>query len=192
LYEIAKNPQIQERIREEIRAMLVRTEGKVTYEAVMNTSEMPYLNQIIYETLRIYAIISMLDRVCVNPKGYSLKGFGDYVIPQGMPIFIPIYALQQDEKYFPDPTKFDPDRFAPENAHNIKPYTNFPFGAGPRNCVGERFGLMQAKTGIVKILKDFRLEMSENTPKEIVLEKKAMLVQSDRGLYLNLIKDPLY
>lgn len=173
--------------------MLERTKGEVTYDAVMNTTEMPYLHQIIYETLRMYSVISMLDRVCVNPEGYTLpKAFGDFKIPYGMPVYVPIYAIHRDEKYFPDPLKFDPERFAPENINNIQSFTHFPFGGGPRDCIGRRFGLMQAKTGLVKLLKEFRLETTENTPMKMILEKKAVLVQSEKGLNLNLIKDPLY
>lgn len=187
-----KNEGVQERLRKEIKDMLIRTEGKVTYDAVMNATEMPYLNQVVYETLRLYPILPWLDRVCVNPEGYSLEPWSDFKIPCGMPVYIPSFPIQRDQKYFPDPLKFDPNRFTPENVHNIQPFTNLPFGSGPRNCVGERFGLMQVKTGMVKILKDFRLEATANTPKEIVLEKNAMVIQSEKGLYLNMIKDPLY
>jgi cytochrome P450 family 6 len=172
--------------------MLARNDGKVTYDAVMSTKEMPFLHQIIQETLRLYPVLPMLDRVCIRPDGYSLEPFSDFKIPYEMPIYIPIYAMQRDEKYFPDPLKFNPDRFSPENIGSIQPFTYFPFGAGPRNCIGERLGLMQVKTGLVKILMDFCLEPTVNTPKKIVLEKKAMLVQSEKGLFLNLVKDPLF
>lgn len=144
MYEIAKNESIQERLRKEIREMLLRTEGKVTYDAVMSTTEMPYLNQVIRETLRLYSFNSFLDRKCEVPDGYSLEPFSDYKIPYGMPIYIPIYAIQRDEKYFRDPLKFDPDRFSPENIGNIIPFTNRPFGSGLRNCIGERFALRTA------------------------------------------------
>ena len=192
LYEISKNKEIQEKLRREISDMLIRTEGKVTYDAVMNSTEMPYLHQIVHETLRIYPILPVLDRQCVNPDGYSLEPFSDFKIPYGMPVYIPYYAIQRDEKYFPDPLKFDPERFSPANIGNIKPFTNFPFGVGPRICIGERFGLMQVKTGLVKILKDFRIETTVNTPKTIVLEKKSMVIHSDKGLFVNFIRDPLY
>lgn len=189
---MAMNSKIQDRLRSEIKEMLIRTEGKVTYDAVMNVSEMPYLHQVVHETLRIYPILPVLDRECINPDGYSLEPLSDFRIPFGMPIYVPTFAMQRDPKNFPDPMKFDPERFSPENVKNIKPFTNFPFGVGPRNCIGERFGLMQVKTGIVKILKDFRLEPCKNTPKEIVLEKKAMLIQPEKGLYFSLVKDVLY
>lgn len=186
------NDGVQDRLRNEIKEMLMRNEGKVTYDSLMNISEMPYLHQILNETVRMYPIIPLLDRLCINTEGYSLEPYSDFKIPYGMPVYIPIFSLHRNEKYFPDPLKFDPERFAHSNLNNLTQFTHFPFGAGPRNCIGERFGLMQVKSGIVKILKDFRLEPTENTPKEIVLEKKALVVQADRGIYFNLIKDELY
>ncbi|CRK98094.1 CLUMA_CG011462, isoform A [Clunio marinus] len=175
LYEIAKKEEIQNRVRNEIRDMLLRNDGKVTYDSLMNATEMPYLHQIINETLRLYPIIPILDRVCTNPDGYSLEPYGDFKIPIGMPVYIPVYALHLDADNFPEPMKFNPDRFSPDNIHNIKPFTFFPFGTGPRNCIGERFGLMQVITGIVKVLKEFKLEPSPQTPTEIVIEKRAFL-----------------
>jgi cytochrome P450 family 6 len=191
LFEIAKNNNIQEKLRSEIGAMLMRTEGKVTYDAVMNIKEMPYLHQVVLETLRLYPVLSVLDRKCVNPDGYSLKPFSDFTITCGMPIYIPVYAMQRDKKYFPDPLKFDPERFSPENVGSLHPFVNFPFGAGPRSCIGQKFGLLQVKTGIIQILKDFRLEPTDDTPKEIVLQKKALIIQSEKKLFLNLVKDPV-
>lgn len=192
LYHIAKEDGVQDKLRNEISEMLVRTKGKVTYDSVMNVSEMPYLHQIINETLRLYPILPVLDRECIKSDGYSLKPDSDFVIPHGMPVYIPVFAIQRDEENFPEPLKFDAERFSAENIHKIKPFTHFPFGTGPRNCIGERFGLMQVKTGIVKTLMDFRLEPNANTPKKITLEKKAMLVQSEKELLLDLVKDPLY
>jgi cytochrome P450 family 6 len=191
LYEIAKNPEVQKRLRSEIEGTLRKTGGKVTYDSVMNTAEMPYLNQVFHETLRLYPIIPMLDRICTDPNGYSLEPECDFRVPFGMPVYIPYFTIQRDEKYFPNPMKFDPERFAP-GSNLVQPYTNFPFGSGPRNCIGERFGIMQVKTGIVKILLNFRLEMTENTPREVVMAEKAMVVQSKTGLFLNLVKDPMF
>lgn len=189
IYHIVMEDGIQDQVRAEIREMLVKTEGKVTYDGVMK--EMPYLNQIVNETLRMYPILPFLDRECIEPNGYSLEPFSDFRIPKGMPVYIPIFGMHRDEKHYPEPMKFDPERFAPTNINNVKPFTYFPFGAGPRNCIGERFGLMQVKTGIVKILKEFRLEVTENTPKTIDLDKKSIVPKSVKGLYFNMIKDPL-
>lgn len=130
MYELSKNSKIQKRLRKEIKEMLLRNEGKITYESVANTSEMPYLHQIICESLRMYSVLPVLDRVCINPDGVSLEPFSDFIIPCGMPVLIPIYGIGKDEKYFPDPLKFDPDRFSPENIDSIPSCVHIPFGTG--------------------------------------------------------------
>jgi len=137
LYEIAKHPDIQKRIRAEIKEALMKNDGKLTYDIIMH--ETPYLHQIFVEVLRIYPVLPFLDRECTNPNGYSLKPYSDFVIPYKMPIFIPIYGIQRDEKYFEDPLKFDPERFSTENIHKISTFTNLPFGTGNRSCIGGKF-----------------------------------------------------
>lgn len=59
-------------------------------------------------------------------------------VEEGTPITIPVYSLHNDEKYFPNPQCFDPDRFSSENNNNIVKYSYLPFGEGPRICVGKR------------------------------------------------------
>lgn len=133
-YEIAKHQDIQVRLRAELREVLMKNDGKLTYDIVMH--ETPYLHQVFQEVLRIYPVLPLLDRECTNPNGYSLKPYSDFVIPYKMPIFIPIYGIQRDEKYFEDPLKFDPERFSPENIHKTSTFTHLPFGAGNRSCIG--------------------------------------------------------
>lgn len=58
-------------------------------------------------------------------------------IRKGEPVLIPFFKIHRDEKYFPNPNTFDPERFSNENKDNIKPFTYMPFGLGPRNCIGK-------------------------------------------------------
>lgn len=58
-------------------------------------------------------------------------------IPEGTGISIATWGFHHDPQYFPDPEKFDPERFSEQNKHNIKPFTYMPFGLGPRNCIGK-------------------------------------------------------
>lgn len=78
------------------------------------------------------------------------------VIKKGTKVLISLQGLQHDPEYFPDPEKFDPDRFSPENKDKIHSCVYMPFGEGPRICIGMRFGVMQAKIGMAIMLKDFR------------------------------------
>jgi cytochrome P450 len=87
------------------------------------------------ETLRLYPPVVLIDRKCI--KTYTLPAEPRYSLQPGDGVFIPIYPLHHDPDYFPDPEKFDPERFSDENKGNIKPCTYLPFGSGPRNCIGE-------------------------------------------------------
>lgn len=72
--------------------------------------------------------------------------------------------MNHDPKYFPEPSKFDPERFTPENSKNRHQFTFLPFGEGPRNCIGLRLSLMQSKLSVVKILQNYEVIPSDRTP----------------------------
>lgn len=76
------------------------------------------------------------DRVCVKP--YKLEdGSGHTVIlNKGDCVYIPVVGIHRDPEYYPDPDRFDPERFSEERKHTIVPSTYLPFGSGPRNCIG--------------------------------------------------------
>lgn len=169
--------------------MLTTTNGELTYDAVMNQT--PYLHQVMMETLRLYPVIAFLDRECINREGYSLKPFNDFVIPYKMPVYIPIYAIHRDENLFTDPKKFDPDRFSLERKSSIEPFSHLAFGGGNRDCIGKRFGMLQVKTAIIKILREFRLEVTKSTPLEIEMRKEAFMILSDKPLNVGFVRDPL-
>ena len=85
------------------------------------------------ETMRKYPTLPTLIRTCTKsfttPAGYKIK--------TGTKIIIPVWSLHHDPKYFPNPDKFDPERFSQENKDSIVPYTYLPFGEGPRMCIGK-------------------------------------------------------
>lgn len=78
----------------------------------------------------------MLDRICT--KEYQIPG-SKIVLNKGFPIFLPIIGMHYDHQYYPDPEKFDPERFTEENRKARPNYTYIPFGEGPRNCIGKSF-----------------------------------------------------
>lgn len=129
LYEIARNKDVQDKLRKEIEEVLEAHDGNITYEAV---KEMKYLDQVVKESLRMYPPIPMLQRKCT--QDYTLPDT-DITIKKGLSIMIPIMGLHYDPEFFPDPHKFNPDRFQ-EDAKQ-KPFTYLPFGEGPRNCIGK-------------------------------------------------------
>lgn len=86
------------------------------------------------ETLRKDNSIPIIRRTCTSP--YKLPGT-DLILNIGQPVAIPVYAIHNDEKYYPNPDRFDPERFTPENIASRPSYTYIPFGDGPRMCIGE-------------------------------------------------------
>lgn len=156
-YELALNQDIQDRLRTEIEAVLVKYNGEVTYDAI---AEMKYLDMVFKETLRRYPILNTQMRKCV--KDYKIPNT-NLVIPAGVAILIPVDAIHNDEKYFENPEKFDPERFTEENVKKQIPYTYLPFSEGPRICIGLRFGTMQTKIGLIKLLRNFKILPSSKT-----------------------------
>ncbi|KAL7024354.1 hypothetical protein ACKWTF_013006 [Chironomus riparius] len=189
IYELVRNPHIQDRVRDEIKDMLKNHNGEVTYDGVMN--ETPYLYQVLLEAIRLYPVVPWIDRECTDPNGYSLEPYSNFRIPYKMQLYMPAFPLHRDEKFYPDPMKFDPDRFSPENKQNLPQCSFIGFGAGNRICIGERFAYVQMKTMLVKILRDYRLEASPSTPSEINVSSKAAIIQPDKPLLVNFVRDKL-
>ncbi|KAK0072517.1 hypothetical protein PV325_011256 [Microctonus aethiopoides] len=131
LYELALNPEIQSKLRNEIVEGLEQTNGKITYDLLMN---LRYLDMVVGETLRKYPPLPFLDRVA--HADYKVPN-SDLIIEKGTPVFISMTGLHYDPQYFPKPDKYDPERFSEENKKSRKPCIYIPFGEGPHNCIGQ-------------------------------------------------------
>ena len=95
-----------------------------------------------------------------------------------MMVQIPIHAIHHNPDFYPNPYHFDPDRFLPQNRDKLIPYTYLPFGAGPRNCVGMRFALMEAKTIIANTITKYEFVQTENTKVPLQYRKFVGLMQA--------------
>jgi len=97
------------------------------------------------ETLRKYPALPFLERKCCSDyKLPAPTGTGTITLPAGTGVYIPVLGLHFDATYFPEPEKFDPDRFTEENKHSRPNYTYMPFGEGPRMCSGKDRHLIAA------------------------------------------------
>lgn len=100
-------------------------------------------------------------------------------------IWLPIFAVQNDPEYFPEPEKFEIERFTPEEIANRGSNKFLPFGEGPRNCIGLRFGMMQAKIGLATLLDNFEFTLSKETSVPLKLQPRPFILASEGGIYLN-------
>lgn len=163
LHELALHPEVQERLVEEIREQNTKNGGKLNFTSIQN---MNYLDMVTSEVLRLWPPALALDRICV--KDYNLgkpnsKATEDYIIRKGELVSIPAWSFHRDPELFPDPTKFDPERFSEENKHKINSMAYMPFGLGPRNCIGSRFALCELKVLLYQILLHLEVSPSKKT-----------------------------
>ena len=98
---------------------------------------LPYLDMVVSEILRMYPPLPFLDRI--TKETYKVPN-SDLVLEKGTPIYISLLGVHYDPEYYPNPDKFDPERFTKENKRNRSPYVYLPFGDGPRMCIGKNIG----------------------------------------------------
>ncbi|XP_050460257.1 cytochrome P450 9e2-like [Cataglyphis hispanica] len=186
-YEIAVNPHVQEKLQNEIDKVLEDTNGQPSYETV---NGMVYLNATINETLRMYPVQLMTDRVCTKDFELpaTLPDGKPFLVKAGMLIWISFYGLQHDPKYFPEPEKFKPERFLGENKEsecNLNAY--YPFGLGPRMCIGNRFALLETKVMLLHLLARCDLKPCEKTSIPLKLKKGGFSMRAEGGFWLSLV-----
>ncbi|KAI5632204.1 cytochrome p450 domain-containing protein [Phthorimaea operculella] len=179
IYELAKNKQAQNLVAEEVKRYLQKHK-RVDYSCV---TELPYSEACIDEALRLYPVLGILTREVV--EDYTLPS--GLLLSEGLRVHIPVYHLHHDPRNFPDPHSFKPERFLPENKHNIKPYTYMPFGEGQRICIGMRFAKMQMLAGLVTLLNSYSVELAPGMPREVELEPRAFVTQPTQGIHLKLV-----
>lgn len=179
LYELALQQDIQQRLRDEIETILKEVpNGKLTYEAI---SQMTYLEQVLSETLRKHSIVAHLMRL--SNEDYKVPGT-QQIIEKGTTIIIPVHSIHHDPEIYPDPKRFNPSRFEPEAIKTRHQYAYLPFGDGPRNCIGERFGKMQAKIGLISLLRHFKFGISDRTEIPLILDLRNFPLASKNGIHL--------
>ncbi|KAH8263585.1 hypothetical protein KR044_011083, partial [Drosophila immigrans] len=183
LFELARNEESQRKLRSEIQSVLQK-HGKLTYEAM---TEMKYLDQVINETLRKYPALVTLTRVAAESYKFNDKSSNkEIVLERGTKVYIPVNAIHNDPEIYPEPHKFDPDRFEAEAFQQRHPMAFLGFGDGPRNCIGLRFGRMQVKVGLITLLNNFRFSPAPGEPTEVEIDTKSNIRRPLNGIKLRI------
>ncbi|XP_025262863.1 cytochrome P450 4C1 [Camponotus floridanus] len=150
LFLLGNNLEHQEKVHEELEEVFKDSETPAT---VKELSQLKYLDRIIKETLRLFPSVPLITRKLAE----DVK-IGDYTFPKGITVILAILLVHLNPEIWPDPKKFDPDRFLPENSKHRNPYAYIPFSAGPRNCIGRRFALLEEKMLLTAILRKWRVK----------------------------------
>ncbi|XP_049294625.1 probable cytochrome P450 9f2 isoform X3 [Anopheles funestus] len=182
VYEVTIAPDIQQRLYDEILQVSESLDGKsLTYDALQG---MRYLDMVVSEALRKWDPAPGTDRLC--NQDYKISNDPEIIIPKGSTVFIPIAGLHYDPNFYPDPDRFDPERFNEENRQKIPLGAYIPFGVGPRNCIASRFALMEIKTIVYHLLLNYEFNRSERTTVPIKLAKGLTPLKPEKGIYVQL------
>lgn len=184
-YELARNPDIQERLIDEIDATNSALDGAdVTYEEL---NKMEYMDMVLSEVLRLYPPFVLHDRLCTKDFKFN-DGKTKIEFVRGDTLWIPAHCYHHNPDYWPEPERFDPERFSAENKGNINPAYYIPFGMGPRQCIANRFSLLEGKVALYYLLKDFTLNVSPKTEVPMKIRSTHFIQAPMNGLHLTLRK----
>ncbi|KAL6446205.1 hypothetical protein ACFW04_001079 [Cataglyphis niger] len=150
LFLLGNNLEHQEKLHEELEEVF---KDSKTPASVKELSQLKYLDRVIKETLRIFPSVPIITRKLAEDVKID-----DYTLPKGTTIMLEIALTHKNPQVWTNPKKFDPDRFLPENSKHRNPYAYVPFSAGPRNCIGQRFALLEEKTILTAILRKWRVK----------------------------------
>uniref|UniRef100_T1J5A8 Cytochrome P450 n=1 Tax=Strigamia maritima TaxID=126957 RepID=T1J5A8_STRMM len=170
-YLLGRNQDVQKKVQEELDSIFGDdTTKQATLE---DLKRMKYLECVIKESQRIFPSVPIIARQ-VTTDMIMIDG---KTIPPGVSVNITPYLLHRDPVVFPNPEKFDPSRFFPENSLNRSPFAYIPFSAGPRNCIGQKFAMFELKVVLSRVLRSFIIESLEPQDKikftvEIVTKPK--------------------
>nr|AVL92829.1 CYP450 [Locusta migratoria] len=182
LYELARHPDVQQRLRRELQEALHKHGGQLTYDVINDAT---YLDMVITEALRLHTPFSPMEKLCTAPYNLATPSGKTVTIPPGTVVILPTSSIHTDPQYYPNPRAFDPERFSPDNKDRTAKMAFLAFGAGPRSCIGQRFALSQLKMGVATIVLHSELRPSARTPKAIRVNPKGLLRLCRDGLWLN-------
>ncbi|XP_075155796.1 putative cytochrome P450 4d14 [Haematobia irritans] len=150
LYLLSRHPEIQRKVFEEI--LNVMGSDKETSIRMKDLQELKYLECVIKESMRLYPPVPIIGREVKDDTKV-----GDQILPANSTISMSIYAIGRDPELFPYPNEFRPERFAGIQAEKTNPYAYVPFSAGPRNCIGQRFAMLEMKSIMTCVIRHYEL-----------------------------------
>ncbi|KAL7306904.1 hypothetical protein TKK_0001063 [Trichogramma kaykai] len=169
---------IQEKVVNELNTIF--SEGDQHRRPTMqDLKNMRYLEMCIKESLRLYPSVPLLGR----RVGEDIQ-IGKYLVPKGSTATIIIPALHRDPEVFSNPESFDPERFSPMNCAKRHPYAYIPFSAGPRNCIGQKFAMLEEKAVISAVLRTYVVEAAER--REDLSITTELVTRAENGLHIRI------
>ena len=172
---LGQNPEAEQTLHEELDRVL---DGRTPTFA--DLPALSYAERVIKESLRLYPPAWGLARTVI--KEFELGG---YRIPAGANVVMSTWVMHRDPRYFPDPGAFDPDRWLPEKTQKLPKFAYFPFGGGPRQCIGAAFAMMEATLLLATLAQHFQFRAVSN---EAITPTPSFTLRPKQGIRMRLEK----
>ncbi|XP_046481802.1 cytochrome P450 4C1-like isoform X1 [Neodiprion pinetum] len=162
---LASHQDIQEKVYQELCDIfgehVLNDDSEELHITMEVLARMTYMERVIKETMRLFPVVPLMSRTATDDFDLGHRTF-----PRGTSIVLNIFGVHRSEKYWPDPLKFDPDRFLPERFARQQPYSYLPFSGGRRNCIGWKYAMMLIKTITATVLRRYVLTKDKVMPVE--------------------------
>lgn len=149
-YLLAQNPEIEARLHEELDRVL---QGRTP--TLADLANLPYLEMVVKESMRLYPPAWITGRQAIEDVE-----IGEYFVPKGGVVNLVFYMAHHDARWWPEPERFNPERFSAENEANLNKHAYTPFGGGPRVCIGNSFAMMEARLLLATIAQRYELRLA--------------------------------
>ncbi|HKB66091.1 MAG TPA: cytochrome P450 [Pyrinomonadaceae bacterium] len=173
-YLLSQNPEAEARLHEEIDRVLA---GRVP--GFDDVAKLKYTEMVLAESMRLYPPAWALGRLAM--EDFEIGG---YVVPRKSLVLMSQYVMHRDPRYFAEPFKFNPERWTAEARESRPQFSYFPFGGGPRRCIGEGFAWMEGILLIATIARQWQMRLVPNHP---VVLKPVITLRPKHGMRMTLI-----
>ena len=169
---LSQYPEVLQKLRDEVYAVCGDR-----LPALEDLPKMPYLRKVFKESMRVYPTAYTIGRSAIRDVS-----IGPYMFPAGMTVIMAPWVVHHNAKYYPDPERFDPERWTDEFNKSLPEYAYFPFGGGPRGCIAEPFAIAEAGIIIATLVRKFNI-----TPKagSTVTPCPAITLRPKDGVWVN-------
>ncbi|CAL1678416.1 unnamed protein product [Lasius platythorax] len=154
---LANFPDIQEKVYKELWEIYGTKTPKSAPIKYEDLQHMNYLDRVIKETMRIFPAVPIIGRRLTEDIEMD-----EVILPKGSDILIPFITLHRNEKYWPNPLVFDPDRFLPERIGTSYKHYYMPFSMGPRNCIGMKYAMISMKVILTTLIRTFMFKVDKS------------------------------
>ena len=156
-YLLSEHPEVERRVHEEVDAVVGDERPRMEH-----VRKFDYTERAIQEAMRLYPPVYTILRT--PTRRISVDG---YAIPPGSTIMLPQWAVHRSERHWTDPGAFDPDRWTRERSRGRHRFAYFPFGGGPRHCIGKHLAMLEAQLIVATVASRYRLEYVGGSPPEL-------------------------